>query len=177
MSTTRLRPRLEGLEGRVVLSTLPRQHDARHVAVNLKTGKDATGHISLRSAIMAADAKGGSNTINLPGGTFKLTIAGANEDASATGDLDITGNLTIRVRGGRTVVDGNNLDRVIEVLSGKVSISELTVQNGRVTGVGGRVHQQRRPGGARRGGPMSRPAGTLRRCGRPGRWPVRGSRR
>ena len=66
------------------------------VAVNLRRGKDATGHISLRSAIMAADARGGSNTIILRSGTFTLTIAGANEDASATGDLDLTGNLTIK---------------------------------------------------------------------------------
>ena len=46
------------------------------VAVNLKTGKDASGHISLRSAIEAANAKPNSDTILLPNGTIKLTIAG-----------------------------------------------------------------------------------------------------
>ena len=71
------------------------------VAVDLHTGKDATGHISLRSAIMAADARGGSNTIKLRNGTYTLTIAGANEDLSATGDLDITNNLTIKGSGSR----------------------------------------------------------------------------
>src|SRR5262245_5509563 len=88
-------PELEGLEGRVVLSTFKVNTMLDTVAVNLHNGKDATGHISLRSAIQAADARGGSNTIILPKGTLTLTIPGANEDQSATGDLDITGNLTI----------------------------------------------------------------------------------
>ena len=48
---------------------------------------------------MAADARGGSNTIILRSGTYTLTIAGANEDAGATGDLDITRNLTIKGSG------------------------------------------------------------------------------
>ena len=102
------------------------------VAVNLQNGKDATGHISLRSAIMAANARPGTDTIKLPAGTFQLTIAGAGEDAAATGDLDITGNLTIQgKKSSTTIVDGNGLDRVFEVLSGKVSFSKLTIQNGR----------------------------------------------
>jgi hypothetical protein len=72
------RPRLEMLEGRIVMSTFQVNTTLDSVAVNLHTGKDATGHISLRSAIMAADASGGSNTINLRNGTDNLTIAGAN---------------------------------------------------------------------------------------------------
>ena len=89
-------PRLECLESRIVMSTFRVNTTLDTVAVNLKTGTDATGHISLRSAIMAADAHGGSNTILLRSGTYVLTITGANEDASATGDLDITRNLTIK---------------------------------------------------------------------------------
>ena len=108
------------------------------LAVNLRTGKDSSGHISLRSAIMAADAKGGSNTIKLKSGVYKLTIAGANEDASVTGDLDITSNLTIEGSGSRgTIIDGNNLDRVIEVLSGKVNISGVTIEHGLANTGGG----------------------------------------
>ena len=125
------RPRLEPLEGRIVLSTFQVNTTLDTVAVDLRTGKDATGHISLRSAIMAADAKGGSNTISLKSGTYTLTIAGANEDASATGDLDITSNLTIKGAGSSsTIIDGNSLDRVIEVLHGKVNISGVTIENG-----------------------------------------------
>ena len=74
-STARLSPRPERLEDRVVLSTFRVNTTLDTVAVNFQKGKDATGHISLRSAIMAADAKGGSNKIILPAGTFTLTIA------------------------------------------------------------------------------------------------------
>ena len=101
------------------------------LAVNLHTGKDASGHISLRSAIMAADAHGGSSTIIVPTGTFTLTIPGPNEDASASGDLDLKGKITIKGKSSTgTVIDGNNLDRVFQVLSGKVTISKLTIQHG-----------------------------------------------
>src|SRR3954447_11774793 len=86
---TRIEPALEGLENRVVLSTFLVNTTLDTKAVNLQTGKDATGHISLRSAIQAANSQGGSNTITLPGGIYTLTIAGQGEDAAATGDLDV----------------------------------------------------------------------------------------
>src|SRR5206468_2188639 len=48
-----------------------------------------------------------------------------------TGDLDIKDNLTINGKGSSsTVVDGNSLDRVFQVLSGNVTISNLTIQHG-----------------------------------------------
>ena len=80
--STRRRPILESLEERVQLSTFRVNTTLDTVAVNLKNGKDSTGHISLRSAIMAADTHKGSNTIIVPAGTFTLTIPGANEDAA-----------------------------------------------------------------------------------------------
>ena len=104
----RLRPWGEALETRRVLSTFKVNTLLDTDAVNLHSGKDASGRISLRSAIMAADSVGGANTIKLPAGTFKLTIPGANEDAGATGDLDIKGNLTILGKGSNSsIVDGN----------------------------------------------------------------------
>src|SRR4051794_8780091 len=69
------RPLGDCLESRVVLSTFKVNSLLDTVAVNLKSGKDASGQITLRSAIMAADAKGGSNTIKVPSGTITLTIA------------------------------------------------------------------------------------------------------
>ena len=139
-SAPRMQPRLEGLEARVVLSTFNVNTTLDTVAANLGTGQDATGHISLRSAIQAADAQGGVNKIVLPAGTFKLTIAGAGEDASATGDLDITRDLTIQGAGSTsTIIDGNNLDRVFQVLAGKVSISNVTIQHGLAAGDGGGI--------------------------------------
>jgi hypothetical protein len=135
---SRTRPRLEPLEGRIVMSTFVVNTTSDSVAVNLHAGKDATGHISLRSAIMAANARGGSNTILLRKGTYTLSIAGANEDASATGDLDITSNLTIKGAGApKTFIDANSLDRVIEILHGTVAISGVAIEGGMATIGGG----------------------------------------
>src|SRR6516162_7862270 len=112
----RFQPRLQRLEDRALLSTFKVNTTLDTVAVNLNNGKDATGHISLRSAIQAANARGGSNTIILPSGTFTLTIPGAGEDASATGDLDFNDNLTIKGKdSASTIIDGNNLDRVFQI--------------------------------------------------------------
>jgi hypothetical protein len=131
-------PRLEGLEDRLLLSTFNVDTTLDTVAADLRTGRDAAGHISLRSAVMAADARGGSNTIKLHNGTYTLTIAGANEDASATGDLDIAGNITIKGSGSAgTIIDGNNMDRVIQILRGNVNISGITIQHGKAGGGGG----------------------------------------
>ena len=121
----------ESLEERVQLSTFRVNTTLDTVAVNLKNGKDSTGHISLRSAIMAADAQKGSSTIIVPAGTFTLTIPGANEDADATGDLDVKGKITIKGSGStNTFVNGNGLDRVFDVLSGNVTIQNLTIEGG-----------------------------------------------
>jgi hypothetical protein len=48
---------------------------------------DAAGHALLLPAITAANARPGAETILVPNGTIRLTIAGADEDA-ARGDLD-----------------------------------------------------------------------------------------
>jgi CSLREA domain-containing protein len=72
---------------------------------------------SLREAIIAANIAFGPDTINIPSGIYTLTIAGQGEDSSATGDLDITGNLTIEgVGASLTVVNGNDIDRVFHIL-------------------------------------------------------------
>ena len=95
---------------------------------------------------MAADAHKGSNTIIVPAGTFTLTIPGANEDADATGDLDVKGKVTIKGAGStRTLVNANGLDRVFEVLGGNVTIQKLTIEGGLATmgagllNIGGKV--------------------------------------
>jgi CSLREA domain-containing protein len=86
---------------------------------------------SLREAIIAANAAPG--TITVPAGTYTLTIAGKNEDAAATGDLDITGGLGLNINGAgaaTTIIDGGALDRVFHIRSGTVSISGVTIRNG-----------------------------------------------
>ena len=67
----RLRPSIEGLEGRVTPSTFRVNTLLDTVAANVNTGtgKDASGHISLRSAIQTANAHSGADTIILPAGT------------------------------------------------------------------------------------------------------------
>ncbi len=134
----RSRPGIEVLEFRVTPTTFHVNSLLDTVAVSLKTGKDASGQISLRSAIQAADAKPNADTIILPAGTITLTIAGPPEDNAASGDLDVRGNLTIKGKGaGETVIDGNNLDRVFQVLSGTVAISGVTIQHGLAAEGGG----------------------------------------
>ncbi len=171
----RLRPRLEGLEDRVTPSTFHVNTVLDTVAVNLNTGTDASGHVSLRSAIMAADAKGGNNKIILPAGDFTLTIPAASGDGNASGDLDIDANVSIQGRGAtQTIIDGNNLDRVIAVQGGNVTITGVTIQHGRVVGDGGGILND--------GGRLSLSADRRRqqrggRDGRPRRHRLRRSRR
>lgn len=72
-----------------------------------------------------------SDTIVIPAGTITLTGA-ARENLNASGDLDITKNLTIQGAGASaTIIDGNNIDRVFHILPGaSVAISGLTIRGG-----------------------------------------------
>src|SRR5215470_2926026 len=77
----------------------------------------ATGKCTLRAAIQEANALPGPDEIFVPGAVYTLTIPGAAEDCGATGDLDITDDLTIQGAGAQaTIVDGGRLDRVFQVL-------------------------------------------------------------
>src|SRR5918996_450534 len=102
---------------------------------------------SLREAIRAANtdaafggcpAGSGSDRIELTGGVYGLSRAGAGEDAAATGDLDVTGPLSIVPSGvGSVAIDGGDLDRVIDNNSGGVEIVDLWIRNGTVSEPGG----------------------------------------
>ncbi len=99
---------------------------------------DSAGNCTVRAAIMEANAVVGADTITVPAGTYVLTILGGSEDAAATGDLDITADLTINGAGaGTTIIDGAALDRVLHVLAGTVTISGVTVQKGSAADGGG----------------------------------------
>lgn len=97
------------------------------------------GVLSLREAVLAANLSVGvADTINLPAGTYVLTLSGVGEDAAAAGDLDLSGDVWVQGTGaGTTVVDGNLSDRVFDVQAGTVSLAKLTVRNGRVAGLAG----------------------------------------
>ncbi|MEZ4767380.1 MAG: CSLREA domain-containing protein [Caldilineales bacterium] len=57
------------------------------------------GQCTLRAAVQEANALPGAETVVVPPGTYLLTLAGADEDEAATGDLDITGDTTIKGAG------------------------------------------------------------------------------
>jgi predicted outer membrane repeat protein len=106
---------------------------------NVTTTVDG-GPGSLRQAIIDANASPGPDIINVPAGTYVLTIPGTNENAAATGDLDITDDATINGAGATaTIIDANAIDRVFEVrgTATAVTMSGLTVRNGRVDGTSG----------------------------------------
>ena len=90
-----------------------------------------SGECTLRAAVQEANALAGTDTITIPAGTYTLSIAGAGENAAASGDLDITEDLIITGAGmGSTIINANNLDRAFHIRYASLEISDLTVQNG-----------------------------------------------
>ncbi len=102
------------------------------------------GKLSLREAIDLANAHPGADVIVLKAGphdSYKITIAGANEDANATGDFDIIDDLTIKSAGsGYPTISGNGLDRVFDV-AGSLSftLNHVIVTGGIARGYGGAI--------------------------------------
>ncbi|MCB1100058.1 MAG: hypothetical protein KDN22_31125, partial [Verrucomicrobiae bacterium] len=90
------------------------------------------GVVSLREAVIAANATAEADVIVLMPGTYALTLAGSGEDATATGDLDIAGSLSIVGAGDQTIIDASALgDRAFEVLAGSdATLSQLTITGG-----------------------------------------------
>ncbi|MFN8523436.1 MAG: CSLREA domain-containing protein [Chloroflexota bacterium] len=99
--------------------------------------RTASNQCSLRAAVMEANALGGSHTITLGTNTYPITIAGTGEDAAATGDLDVTANITVQgVSSATTVIDGGAVDGVFDVKTGgTLSLIDLQVVN--AVGFGG----------------------------------------
>lgn len=97
------------------------------------------GACTLRAAIMEANALPGAEKIELPAGVFTLSLAGADEDQAATGDLDVLGSVEISGAGSRvTVIDGGGLDRVFQIhAEADATIESVSIQNGRVAGISG----------------------------------------
>jgi hypothetical protein len=111
---------------------------------------------SLRSAISFANANPGNFTINLAvPGVYKLTIPGRDEDAAATGDLDILAkpggdNLTLQNTSPDAVaVEADNNDRVFDINSPfdpnnptaafTVTMVGFTIRGGLADGAGGGI--------------------------------------
>jgi hypothetical protein len=98
-----------------------------------------SGTCTLRAATQQANASNSDDVINVPAGDYQLTIGGADEDASATGDLDLNPSgaaperVTINGAGARTT-------RIIGVAGDRVlnwTDEDITVDVSGVTITGG----------------------------------------
>jgi len=128
------------------LATTPVHANASMVVTTTIDGTDAlpgdgacetapgSGVCTLRAAVMEADALPGPDTMTLPAGTYTLSIfTDTEENDPSSGDLDITGALTIVGAGATTtVVDAaGGHDRAIQALDGStLTVSGVTLRNG-----------------------------------------------
>lgn len=107
------------------------------VALSPSSSNTCPATCTLREAVQAADNTGGQNTIALPGGDYKLTIAdtaSGQTDDPAVGDLDVNSGVTLTITGAgasSTTVDADNVDRAFAVHSGgSLAISGVTLEHG-----------------------------------------------
>jgi len=104
-----------------------------------------TPQCSLRAAVQTANETPALDIIELQNGTHTLTLAGAGEDAAATGDLDVTSQIELAsdiVSGDSSLcfIEGKKLgDRLFDVKpGGNLDLRRVTLQNARTaTGEGG----------------------------------------
>lgn len=118
--------------------------DTQDVRPGDLSSADEDGNSSLRAAIMEANQLDGDDTILLIPGTFRLTIAGQNEDLAASGDLDITSDSVTIIGAGtdQTFIDAARLDRVFHVKPGAtLNLKNLTIKGGRELVGGGILNQ------------------------------------
>ncbi len=128
---------LEGLETRRLLATLNVTSTSDAVDLNPGDGIceiSAGGPCTLRAAIQEANAlanSGGPDTINIPAGTYTLSLPGIDDQQSLTGDLDISQDVLLQGAGSAvTIIDGGGIDRVIDIVRGTVTINGVTVSGG-----------------------------------------------
>lgn len=95
--------------------------------------RDSSGQCSLRAAIQEANALAGADEITLGAANYTLAIAGAQEDAAASGDLDVRSEITITGAGeNASVIDGGALDRLFDAGPGShLTLQRLRLQHGR----------------------------------------------
>ncbi|MCH2110925.1 MAG: CSLREA domain-containing protein, partial [Polyangiaceae bacterium] len=111
--------------------------------INVDTTDDelnSDGDCSLREAIEAANtdsavdgcsAGDGWDTVQVPAGTYELSITGDDEDNNQTGDLDVLAPLTIRgASAATTVIDAQQNDRVLDVLEVTLRARDIAFKNG-----------------------------------------------
>ncbi len=128
------------VQGALVVDTTNDVVDGDATSIStLLANKGADGFISLREAVIASNNTSGNDTINLAAGTYTLTIAGAGEDSSAIGDIDIQTNITIAGAGmASTIISGGGIDRAMEVDGiGNLTLSDVRLTGGSINNDGG----------------------------------------
>ena len=115
-----------------VINVAPGSPDAPDPAPNNGICESSVGVCTLRAAIQTANGGAGADTVQVPAGTFTLTVAPAGDDTSVSGDLDITDSATtVQGAGARaTVISGGGIDRVFHLLASGEQISALTITGG-----------------------------------------------
>lgn len=152
--------RTRGLLATAIVASLALAQPATGAAATIAvtTGADELNTVpstcSLREAVQAANTNAvvdacstgvtGADTIVLAGGTtYARSITGSNEQANATGDLDILAGepVTIQVSGfGTVTISGTGTpsgDRVIDNFADGTEINSVEIANGEVASQGG----------------------------------------
>jgi predicted outer membrane repeat protein len=127
------RPRLELLENRAVPATFT-------VTTTIDELIPGDGKLSLREALTRANTTAGADVVVVPAGLYKIELA-----LLLGGDFDISDAVTIQGAGaGKSVIDGQQLDRVFDVMGNapgsiQVVLQGMTVRNGNAAGPGGGI--------------------------------------
>lgn len=91
----------------------------------------ATAVCTLRAAIMEANAASGPDVVEIPAGSYTLSLPGPTWDTNvAVGDLEVTDHLTLRGAGSATtVIDAFGLgDRVLELRGNRFAEDPLQTE-------------------------------------------------
>jgi CSLREA domain-containing protein len=130
---------------------VPAPHAAATTIVVTKTLDTSDGtcdaDCSLREAIILANSDVAADTIVVPAGVYRLSIAGPDEDMGLSGDLEVVNAVTIRGAGtAATIIDAGGMtglsERVFEVgafdtsTTFDVTFSDLTITGGWATDSG-----------------------------------------
>ncbi|MEM1088771.1 MAG: right-handed parallel beta-helix repeat-containing protein [Pseudomonadota bacterium] len=80
-----------------------------------------------------------SYSIEVP--ALVYTLSGGIDDGNAGGDLDLLGEIRISGAGPEaTVIDGNGIDRVLHLVTGRVELEDLRLTGGASKGCGGGIY-------------------------------------
>ena len=137
-----------GIGSAAAASTFNVNSTADRVDLSPGNGVCATGNLvggapecTLRAAVQEANALAGTDTINIPAGTYTLTRSGG-DDTAAAGDLDILGSVTITGAGaGISIIDGASADGIFEIRgTASVTVNQLTMRNASGSNYSSGVH-------------------------------------